>query len=253
MQVRLGFAVAAHLDVDVLLVDEVLAVGDANFRRKCLERVGWLREHGVAILLVSHQLANVRMMCPETILLVKGEVVARGPTAEVLHAYDRYLDEQWLRLTEHERSANRPSPPHHDVRIAAVRLLGREEKESARFEMGEPLTVRVELEASRRVEGVQVSVSVNSTDWMVYTGADTRNAGFSSPRLGRKATVDLFFPELGLGPGVYEVNVGVWDRDLKIPYESKHRAANFIVESHRAPFVGRFFLTHEWRWTDGPE
>jgi lipopolysaccharide transport system ATP-binding protein len=251
MQVRLGFAVAAHVDVDVLLIDEVLAVGDAAFQKKCLERVGGLRDRGVAILLVSHQLAYVQTICTETVLLVKGEVAARGPTAEVLHAYNRYLDERWRRRTEQLGSAGRPSPPARDVRIAAVRVLGATDEEQPRFDMGDALTVRVELDANQPVEGIQVSVSVNSTDWNIYTGADTKNAGFVIPRIGRTATIDLCFPELGLGPGVYEVNVGVWDSNLQVPYALKDRAASFIVESRRALFAGRFVLRHEWRWRDG--
>ncbi len=253
MQVRLGFAVAAHMDVDVLLVDEVLAVGDAAFQSKCLRRIRELRDQGVTILLVSHQLANVQRICPETLLLLNGRVAARGPTPEVIAEYYRYLDRTGASAPD---ATLRPGVPasrqEGEVRIVAVRLLDRTGQERPSFQMGEDLTVRVEYVARRRVERPNVSVSFNSSDWTVYTGMDTRNE-LLVPAMEGRGTVDLEIPQLGLGPGLYEVNVGIWDETLTAPYDWRWGIKRFVVDTTRPLFAGRFVLPHRWSWQAVPE
>jgi len=250
MQVRLGFAVAAHMDVDVLLVDEVLAVGDAAFQTKCLQRIRELRDAGTAILLVSHQLSNVQRICTETLLLLEGRVAALGPTPEVISQYYRYLDEIGSADPEAVvRGGGRiQAPADRRLRIAAVRLLDREGQERPTFQMGEDLIVRVEYEARQRIERPQVSVSFNSSDWTVYTGVDTRNEGFMIPFAEGWGAVELEIPQLGLGPGLYEVNVGIWDETLTAPYDWRWGIRRFVVDTHRPLFAGRFVLPHRWSW-----
>ncbi|MDR5708486.1 MAG: ABC transporter ATP-binding protein [Armatimonadota bacterium] len=253
MQVRLGFAVAAHMDVDVLLVDEVLAVGDAAFQSKCLRRIRELRDQGVTILLVSHQLANVQRICPQTLLLLHGRVAARGPTPEVIAEYYRYLDRSGASTAEVIRQPGMPASRGDDrVRIVAVRLLDSSGRERPTFQMGEDLVVRVEYAARERVERPQVSVSFNSSDWTVYTGMDTRNENFLIPAMEGRGRVDLVVPQLGLGPGLYEVNVGIWDETLSAPYDWRWGIKRFVVDSTRPLFAGRFVLPHRWTWQTTP-
>ncbi|MCS7173067.1 MAG: ABC transporter ATP-binding protein [Armatimonadetes bacterium] len=254
MQVRLGFAVAAHMDVDVLLVDEVLAVGDAAFQSKCLRRIRELRDQGVTILLVSHQLANVQRICPDALLLVGGRIAAQGPTPEVIAAYYRYLDEAGASSPDAALRPGVPAPHRdHPVQITAVRLMDRSGQERSAFRMGEDLVVRVEYEARERVERPQVSVSFNSSDWTVYTGMDTKNEGFSIPAMEGRGWVDVVVPQLGLGPGLYEVNVGIWDETLTAPYDWRWGIRRFVVDTNRALFAGRFVLPHTWSWQAAPE
>ncbi len=253
MQVRLGFAVAAHMDVDVLLVDEVLAVGDAAFQSKCLRRIRELRDQGVTILLVSHQLANVQRICPKTILLLGGRIAAHGPTPEVIATYYRHLDEAGAANPEAGLRPALPATRGDDrVRITAVRLVDRSGQERSAFRMGEDLVVRVEYEARERVERPQVSVSFNSSDWTVYTGMDTKNEGFVIPAMEGRGWVDVVVPQLGLGPGLYEVNVGIWDETLTAPYDWRWGIRRFVVDTNRALFAGRFVLPHTWSWQPQP-
>ena len=250
MQVRLGFAVAAHMDVDVLLVDEVLAVGDAAFQTKCLQRIRELRDAGTTILLVSHQLSNVQRICTETLLLLEGRVAACGPTPEVISRYYRYLDEMGSADPEAvvRSGAGVQVPADSPLRITAVRLVDREGCERPTFRMGEDLIVCVEYEARARIERPQVSVSFNSSDWTVYTGVDTRNEGFVIPFAEGRGAVELEVPQLGLGPGLYEVNVGIWDETLTAPYDWRWGIRRFVVDTHRPLFAGRFVLPHRWSW-----
>jgi ABC-type polysaccharide/polyol phosphate transport system ATPase subunit len=249
MQVRLGFAVAAHMDVDVLLVDEVLAVGDAAFQTKCLRRIRELRDQGVTILLVSHQLANVQRICPQTLLLFHGRVAARGSTPEVIAEYYRYLDRTGASTPEAALRPGMPASRGDDrVRIVTVRLLDSSGHDRPTFQTGEDLLVRVEYAARERVERPQVSVSFNSSDWTVYTGMDTRSENFLIPAVEGRGHVDLVVPQLGLGPGLYEVNVGIWDETLSAPYDWRWGIRRFVVDSARPLFAGRFVLPHRWSW-----
>ncbi len=105
MEIRLGFSVAVHLDPDVLLIDEVLAVGDEAFQRRCLARMDELRGSGQTLVFVSHQLEQVRRLCPRTILLERGQITADGPTDEIIGLYlDRPQAEDRLRQPGGARS-----------------------------------------------------------------------------------------------------------------------------------------------------
>ncbi len=253
MQVRLGFSVAAHIEVDVLLVDEVLAVGDAAFQTKCLRRIRDLRTDGVAILLVSHQLANIQRVCPETILLVNGQIAAGGPTAEVISKYYQILDSLSPEDPEAALMVRRLGAMgrNRKMRIEGVRLLDRDGQERAQFQLGEDAVVRVEYAATERVEQPNFTISFNSSDWSVYTGADTKNDGVVVPSTDGRGYVELEIPRLGLGPGLYEVNVGIWDEGLLAPYDWRWGVKRFVVDSSRNLFAGRFELPHTWAWRDG--
>lgn len=248
MQVRLGFSVASHITADILLVDEVLAVGDAAFQTKCLRRMRELRDQGVTILLVSHQLANIQRMCSETMLLLEGRIAARGPTAEVIAAYYQMLDRAGSASPEGAVAMRGVAPARGEgLSILGVRLVDGAGRERPAFEMGEDLTAIIEFAAARPVVRPQVSLSFNSSDWTVYTGADTRNDAFEIPLIHGRGRVELTIPKLGLGPGLYEVNVGLWDEELQAPYDWKWAVRRFVVNSTRNLFAGRFMLPHAWR------
>ncbi len=255
MQVRLGFSVAAHMTTEILLVDEVLAVGDAAFQTKCLRRMRELRDEGVTVVLVSHQLAHVQRMCPESILLVRGRVEARGPTPEVISRYYQLLDTVAEQRPEAAILGRVAVATHRrdEMRILSVRLADAAGIERPQFELGEDLRVIIECEAARLIHRPQVSISFNSSDWTVYTGADTKNDGFAIPGIEGRATIELSVPRLGLGPGLYEVNVGLWDEEMLSPYDWRWGVRRFVVNSSRNLFAGRFMLPHAWAAKDGSE
>jgi lipopolysaccharide transport system ATP-binding protein len=137
MYVRLAFAVAAHLEPDVLIVDEVLTVGDAGFQDKCIRRMDELKRRNYTILLVSHNLAQVEALCSRSILLASGRAVASGPTSAVIREY--------LQRIEHSRGTgqavhtNRPGSP---LRIREVALLDANEPR-ATFSSAQPIRIRI--------------------------------------------------------------------------------------------------------------
>jgi lipopolysaccharide transport system ATP-binding protein len=143
MQVRLGFAVAAHLEPEILLIDEVLAVGDASFQAKCLGRLEEIGEEGRTVLFVSHSMPSIQRLCSRAILLDQGGVGAEGTTGQVVHAYlDTGLGQT------HERRWDDPArAPGDDVaRLRSVRVLDEDGASTAEIDIRRPVTIEVEYE-----------------------------------------------------------------------------------------------------------
>lgn len=148
MFVRLGFAVAAHLDADILLLDEVLAVGDLAFQARCMDRIGEIRRSGRTILLVSHDLAAVERLCDNALLLTSGEVAGEGTPRDVIEKYQisaaKRVPSSSLNLEDGA------------VALQGVSFIGRD---GAPPRTGDPLNVRVSYEAGLSVEDVVFTVS----------------------------------------------------------------------------------------------
>ena len=148
MYMRLGFAVAAHLEVDVLLLDEVFAVGDEEFQRKCFGKIFEFKQRGGTIVFVSHDAAAVDRLCARAVLLRDGEVAFDGPTREAITQYHRLLAEE---REPDERGAGLSEYGSGEARIAECRLVGPGGDERKQFSPGEQLTAHVRVDAAEDV------------------------------------------------------------------------------------------------------
>jgi lipopolysaccharide transport system ATP-binding protein len=172
MYVRLAFAVAAHLEPEILLVDEVLAVGDAAFQRKCLGKMGDVASEGRTVLFVSHNMGAVRSLCQRSIMLGEGEIALDGASAEVITTY----------LTSSYGSSNTEGyyiwpdnqrPGGGEAYLCAVRLMGREGEPRGKFEPDEPIKVEVEYELRSLVRGMRVNIQLlTQYGEIVFTSTD---------------------------------------------------------------------------------
>jgi homopolymeric O-antigen transport system ATP-binding protein len=159
MYVRLAFAVAAHLEPEILLLDEVLAVGDAAFQRKCLGKMGTVVKEGRTVLFVSHNLAAVRNLCNRTILLDSGRLEKIGPTEEVI---SHYLSKSAAGLTS---TVVLPScSPGEPGAGRMLRFLNQDGGPQAQFRLGEPWRIIVEFELFRSLPHVIAAVGLTSLD-----------------------------------------------------------------------------------------
>ncbi len=156
MYVRLGFAVAAHLEADVLLVDEVLAVGDAEFQARCLRRIQELRERGTTIIFISHDLGTVERMCRRALLLRRGGVVAEGDARDVVTQYQRTV-------VDGQVAAGVSTPdPARAVAITGLRVLDRAGMQRGVARTGEAVALELGLRASGAADGVVAEVKIYS-------------------------------------------------------------------------------------------
>ncbi|MGH9783737.1 MAG: ABC transporter ATP-binding protein [Terriglobia bacterium] len=156
MRVRLAFAVAAHLDTEILLADEVLAVGDAAFQKKCLETMGSLAQHGRTVLFVSHNMGAVGELCPQSILLEKGRVIGVGKTREIIQKYLADISPQAASVSIE------PPVPDKGVALARITICDCAGRPAADLDWQFPFSISVEFRVTRRIPGLSVGITLKN-------------------------------------------------------------------------------------------
>ncbi len=245
MYVRLGFAVATGFRPDILVIDEALAVGDQGFQKKCTDRIMNYQEAGTTILFCSHNLYQVRKLCDRTLWLDGGQMVALGPSDDVV---DRYQDGD---LNPSTRTDGPVSPAAVEgspiCRIERWRLTGSDGEPRNRFRSGE--TVRLETWSSfdksfRETPGVGVSI-VRNDGTMVYTTSSTMDGFELEQRNDGTWYACLVFPELPLLAGSYSFTLMATDRFNMQVYDAREDVEPFII-NHPGPDFGVTSLEHRW-------
>ena len=171
MQVRLAFAVAAHLDPEILLVDEVLAVGDAEFRKKCLGKMDEVAKGGRTLLFVSHNMGVVRDLCPTSLWIDHGRVVTYGPSAKVIKDYLARWDEQ----VEDAACTVFPEEPDRDFQVLRVRLLDRHGEASELFDCDQPIVIELLCRLRQPITDLVGQVELSRQDGTVVLYTESRD------------------------------------------------------------------------------
>lgn len=253
MYVRLAFAVAAHLDPDILICDEVLAVGDAAFQKKCLAKIKGFAESGKTVLFVSHNPETVRSLCPRSIWLKDGRVQKDGPTEEVL---DGYLDSVARGTTFTWENAD------YGLSIPKVVLRDGDGEETSRFYPGEDLIVDVYYEAKQRIERPILAIGVLGVSGSCFT-SNMLLDGNSPGYIEGVGKISCTFKSIPLLPQNYTVKLVIRAStvtDLIVPYEE---VGSFTVVGDLAEygFTGDYLqyaprstpvmVPYEWSMPDG--
>jgi homopolymeric O-antigen transport system ATP-binding protein len=202
MYARLGFAVAAHVDPDVLLVDEVLSVGDVAFQDRSIRKMLSFRDSGRAILFVSHNLSAVEMMCQRTVWLEHGRVRAAGPTADVVRAYLDAVDQGLLAEGGTGQIDGDPAAVSA-LEVAEVTLRDANGRVTTDFEHGDSLDVQVHCRARRDARDVQLTLTIRGDYGPLFSASSDV---YPLWRAG-KHEVDCRFEKLPLLPGLYRIEV----------------------------------------------
>jgi ABC-type polysaccharide/polyol phosphate transport system ATPase subunit len=262
MYMRLGFSVAIHVDPDVLLIDEVLAVGDESFTRKCLDKIGEFRRRGKTIVLVTHSLGLVEKMCDEALWLRHGRKAGIGDPKRVVDEYLTYVAGGEEALLAHEQ-APAPEPEaetkpegyregrwgSRDVEITRVRLVDDRGQERHVFASGEGVTLRLDVEARAEVEDFVFGVGIFTTDGVSVYGTNTHIEDYVPRRAAGRGEVALELSDLRLVEGTYLLDVAVHRRD-GTPYDYHRGRHSFRVKS-RIKDVGVYRPPHRWSFTGG--
>jgi ABC-type polysaccharide/polyol phosphate transport system ATPase subunit len=225
MYVRLGFSVAINVDPDVLLIDEVLAVGDEEFQRKCLERVTDLRAAGKTIVVVTHSMQTVRTVCDAALWLEGGEVRAWGDAGDVA---DDYLGQVQVDLQEIEEAD--PASRWSKLRITGVELLDAAGGPTDRVATGDQVTFRMHYEATEPVRNPVFSFAISTPDGMLVSGPNTKEAQVSVEKVEGEGTVDLRVDRLLLLLGNYDVTVECTNDSVTHSYDRRAKALRFDVK-----------------------
>lgn len=275
MYMRLGFAVAIHVDPDILLVDEVLAVGDEGFAHKCLDKFAEFRRRGKTILLVTHGLGVVERFCDEALWLDHGRVQATGDPHRVIGAYildvgkseaaqiaasDARAKEVATADTEEPPAVSDPvdAPPDmfrategrwgtREVEITAVTFLNARGESGHIFTSGEPMTIRLHVHAPRPVEDFVFGIGLFSAEGVLCYGTNTDLEQYAAERFEGTGYVDMHIGTLDLTEGTYKLDVAVHKRD-GYPYDYHRLLYTFRVTSSSRD-VGIYRPRHEWRFS----
>ena len=221
MYMRLGFAVATHLDADILLLDEVFAVGDEAFQRKCFGKILELRERGRTIVFVSHAAPAVERVCERAILLTSGRVVHDGAAREVIKHYQQLIAGE-------EASAQQHAWGTGEATVVGVRLEGSDGEEQRQFVSGGPLAVRLAIELSPNVSPPRVAVEFRDANGGLL-GASEATAEELGWETGRSREVCFEVPRLPLSDGLFRLSVALGDPHSTRQYHRLDSAAEFTV------------------------
>jgi lipopolysaccharide transport system ATP-binding protein len=235
MYLRLAFAVAAHLEPEILVVDEVLAVGDAEFQRKCLGKMSDVAQQGRTVLFVSHNMSAILRLTQETIVLEKGKLLMRAPSPQ---AVDYYLSSGFSQLGERTWSADEIPSASAPFRPIALRVKNRQGKISDTLRSTEPISIEIEYSLSNAVTGLRVGVYLLSTRGeLVFTSFDTDASELYEEFATRAAGLYVSrctIPADLLNEGRFVVGMNASSFKVK-RYFQEEQALTFTVDAAGAP------------------
>ena len=240
MVVRLGFAVAAHVHPDVLLIDEVLAVGDLAFQQKCFRRIDELRQAGTTMIFISHNLEAVQKLCDRVLLLKEGRVIGEGTPAEMIR---RYHDDVSMRTARTTPVSTATAESAFQIDEIALRDSSGNTLET--LESGTPLRVEMAFTTRRLIRQPVVRVAIERLDGLLCHATTTRSDHTLPEVLTGAGTLTLEYPSLNLLPNLYQVTVEVFEEGNPIPLAAVRQGHCFqITTDHHEQ--GAVHLDHHW-------
>ncbi len=245
MYARLAFAVAVSIDPDILLIDEVLSVGDERFQIRCYERISELRAQGRTIVLVSHSLDAVRALCAQAVWLDDGEIREQGPAQDVVGSYLREAHGSVAR----QLASSKHRLGSGDAEIVDAVFLDGDGHPSASFKTGDTLTARLTYKSKTDQLRSSCGVAVYRADNQAYVfGQDSGAAGVDLALTG-SGTIEFTVPQLPLLQGQYDVSFSLQAPDMSTIYDHFDRAHSFSVY-HNPEFPiegGTVHVPSEWK------
>lgn len=209
MYVRLAFSVAAHLEPEILIVDEVLSVGDMAFQQKCLQKLRQMKEELKAILLVSHNMIMVRALCSRVMLLSRGHLAADGAVEAVVPLYEKLMHE----ATRENGEIDEVAEGMGQIRILNVKLLDGNGVDQRSFKTGDQVNVVIEYDAVEPVSGVIVYSAIRRPDDFICVATSTKLEGITLPPLDGPGVITIEIPELQVIPGHYVLDIVFYDHN----------------------------------------
>ena len=227
MVVRLGFAVAISVEPEILIIDEVLAVGDEEFQQRCFQKIEQFRREGRTIIFVSHGLGQVSQFCHRALWLEKGEVQTIGPAYEVVSEYTG--------VAHHVEQVEAPEISEEpldrwgtgEVRINKVVMSSEDGIDSNYFESGRPFKVRIEYEINSPVKELVVGLRITHLHGFNVFGSNTKRRGLAIPTDTKKGSVEFSVDALPILEGTFDLTIDISDNAEVNPYDHLEKAVRF--------------------------
>jgi ABC-2 type transport system ATP-binding protein len=239
MYMRLGFSVAAHVDPDILVIDEVLAVGDEAFQRTCLSKLAEFRNSGKTIVTVSHSMPTLLDICDRIIWLESGEIRAAGPPAAIV--------DQYRRSSPTGGGSTRTGTG--EVRLIEAALTNPTGDRLQHCRTGDCVELRFDVRADQPVDDIHVCLSIRLTNGTLVSGPGTREVGLVTGPFDGRARFRMTINDLTLLPGTYEVDLTLRDSELLHVYDGMTSALSFdVLSGTGGELSGLVTLDPHWRF-----
>ncbi|MDD6279095.1 MAG: ABC transporter ATP-binding protein [Ruminococcus sp.] len=256
MYTRLAFSVAINVDADVLLIDEILAVGDAAFQAKCFEKLLDIKSRGTTIVIVSHSLAQVEKICERSIWIDGGKIRMEGAPNEVHPEYLEYMGMK-RRAINHSAAQNNTAgnggdkseeqPKEFIAEITKAELTGENGNDSGKFRTGEKVSLKIHYKADpSKLNGVLIGLMFYRNDKLQCYGTNTQRERLTNFTLKDEGTITCDIDRLNLVAGSYWIDIAIRDNDM-FAYDYKTAAVRFTVYNSVAE-VGVAKLDHKWNF-----
>jgi ABC-type polysaccharide/polyol phosphate transport system ATPase subunit len=250
MYMRLGFSVAIHVDPDILIIDEILAVGDQAFQTKCIDRIHEMHQSGVSIVFISHNLSIVQRMCSSLIWLENGQMRASGPTEEVANQYKYQSDTtvgRQLAADSAGRSFKRWGSG--EIEITGVRFLNADGIEQAYFQTGDEMTIEIAYMAHKPIIRPEFGLAIFRQDGVQVNGPNSQVAGLDIGTVEGPGTIRYKIKNLPLLPTLYQVTTAIHNAQLTYAYDYHEMAYPFrVVTGGTKETDGLLELPATWDW-----
>jgi lipopolysaccharide transport system ATP-binding protein len=231
MHVRLAFAVAAHLEPDILLVDEVLAVGDIAFQEKCLRKMQGFGQKGITVIFVSHNLVAMQTLCPKTMVLDHGRIQFFGRTEAAVVYYQRYMAQHLMGVISKGQQEN--VHEKRKVGILQIDLLNESREPTTRFVTGEVAYIVLTVEVYETLDSLRFAVLIKKGDGSVIFDTDSRQLGVVCQKRSAGDRLKVEFKlKMNLLKGVYSISAHVRPHDLSSYYYYTETVCSFEVSEN---------------------
>jgi len=251
MQVRLAFSIAIRAESDILLIDEVLAVGDMLFQQKCFETFKEIKKRGKTVVFVSHDLGAVEAFCDRALLINNGDMEHIGPTREIIKRYSNLLaDAEVIEAEKESKKTGKKKEVVHSgtgdtITVEDAEVVDMHGKPLRHIEEGEPFTVRVHFDAKRDVFHPVVGIGLMDEDNISVVGPNTQESDFVTGTLKGRGYIDVTFKNNVLAPGGYTVRAAIFDRSGAVPYDFAENLLKIKVTGKKRH--GKVFLEPTWK------
>lgn len=245
MFARLGFSIAVHLDPDVLVVDEILAVGDEAFQRRSLDRIAQMKAQGKTLILVSHAMDSVKEICSQAVWMEAGEMRAFGTAASVIDQYINRVNESESRSLGRSGANTLAAQAASDIVITSVVVHG-SAGPAAVLHTGDQFEIHVDYSASGPLEGVRFEVQITREDGVLALQAGTEDRDIEGAVLSPSGEVVFRVESLSLLEGLFRVGVSIRDAGTDQSYAVLNESIPFRVRSGGRTERGMTLLGHTW-------
>ena len=258
MYMRLAFSVAINVNADILLIDEILAVGDANFQSKCFNKLKEIRKNGTTIVIVSHSLGQIEQFCDKSVWIHEGQVRAEGVPYDIHMEYLDYMGAIRKKnallsgMTAVQRDevegSDRLRWGSGEVRISEVHAYNDKDEEQLIFKTGESIRFTVDYKVKEKVEDAVLGIGIFRLDGLNVFGTNTRIEQFKDFDITEDGRFEMTLKDIELLPGQYIVGFSVEYGD-GIPVDYWKTACEIEIVSDRG-VAGAFYLDHDWKFSD---